>query len=166
MKILRDPQDNMCRGYGFITFKNAEDAQKALEDLNNTEFEGQKINIEISKRSNPRPKTPGIYRGRSKDGRDRGRRSGFDSRPSRYDDRRGDRRDDRYRRERFDDRYRRSDRRDDRYRRERFDDRRRHDDRDDRRRRDSREGDRYRAKNRDDDRDYRRKRSVDWKAKN
>ena len=40
VKVLREPQDNMCRGYGFITFKNSADAKKALDDLKGTDFEG------------------------------------------------------------------------------------------------------------------------------
>ncbi|KAI9738664.1 MAG: RNA recognition motif-containing protein [Cirrosporium novae-zelandiae] len=43
-----DRKTNQCKGYGFVTFADAEDAQKALEGLNGTDFQGRNIKVEIA----------------------------------------------------------------------------------------------------------------------
>lgn len=45
---VSDPETKQCKGYGFVTFADVEDAQRALEELNNSVFEGRKIKIEIA----------------------------------------------------------------------------------------------------------------------
>ncbi|EAY07811.1 hypothetical protein TVAG_312100 [Trichomonas vaginalis G3] len=141
-------QANRSKGYGFVSFALKEDAQKAIDSMNNTELDGRKIEVEFAKGDQKQPRS---------DRRDRGSRGERDSDRRRYsDDRyyRDDRRDrdryssryDDYDRRRYDDDYdRRYDRRDSRrddYDRRRYDDYdRRYDDRrydDDRRRRDDR----------------------------
>lgn len=44
----------LMRGYGFVEFKTAEDASKALEGLHGREFEGEQLVVEISKKRRPR----------------------------------------------------------------------------------------------------------------
>ena len=63
IKIPRDPSTKMTRKFGFISFKTGEMAKKAVELFNNSEFDGNKIKVEISRRDAPRPKTPGRYLG-------------------------------------------------------------------------------------------------------
>lgn len=97
VKIPKDPTSGQSRGFGFITFKKSESAQQALEKFNNYTFEGQVLEVQISKREQPRPNTPGKYMGPGRRGFDRGGR-GFDRRDGdrgrgmrRYGDRGGDR---------------------------------------------------------------------------
>ncbi len=46
-----------------MNYNDSKSANQASEKLNMTEFRGNKIKVEISKRSRPRPKTPGKYLG-------------------------------------------------------------------------------------------------------
>eukprot|EP00730_Choanoeca_flexa_P002891 TRINITY_DN11220_c0_g1_i7.p1 TRINITY_DN11220_c0_g1~~TRINITY_DN11220_c0_g1_i7.p1 ORF type:complete len:189 (+),score=23.18 TRINITY_DN11220_c0_g1_i7:93-659(+) len=126
-------------GFAFVFFEDQRDAQDAVDKMDGSELFGRRIKVEIS------------HGGRRGGGRrDFDRRGGYDDRDRYRDDRYGDRFDDR-------DSYR---RRDDYDRRDRYDDRRRDDRYDDRR--DDRRDDRYddrrddRVEDRRDDRDTRR----------
>lgn len=44
-KIITDKMTGRSRGFGFVTMENAEDAAKAVEQLNDTEFDGRKIAV-------------------------------------------------------------------------------------------------------------------------
>lgn len=48
----------LMRGYGFVEFKNAEDANKAMAGLHGREFEGDQLVVEISKKRRPREDRP------------------------------------------------------------------------------------------------------------
>ena len=43
-----DPATKQCRGYGFVTFADAEDAQRAKEEFNGHSLEGKKLRIEVA----------------------------------------------------------------------------------------------------------------------
>lgn len=43
-----DPATKQCRGYGFVTFADAEDAKRAREDFNGHTLEGKKLRIELA----------------------------------------------------------------------------------------------------------------------
>lgn len=43
-----DPTSKECKGFGFVTFADAEDAQRALEELNGSELKGKKIRVEYA----------------------------------------------------------------------------------------------------------------------
>ncbi|KAF2277342.1 RNA-binding domain-containing protein [Westerdykella ornata] len=43
-----DSTTKQCKGYGFVTFADAEDAQRAMEELNGSELKGKKIKIEVA----------------------------------------------------------------------------------------------------------------------
>ena len=45
-----DSTTQQCRGYGFVTFVDPEDARKAIEEFNGGDFEGRKIRVEIAER--------------------------------------------------------------------------------------------------------------------
>jgi len=47
---INDPATKQCRGYGFVTFADAEDAQRAKAEFNNHVIEGKKIRVEIAER--------------------------------------------------------------------------------------------------------------------
>ncbi|KAL3860328.1 hypothetical protein ACJMK2_010467 [Sinanodonta woodiana] len=45
IKLIRDHETGRSQGYGFITFQNAEDAKKALEQLNGFELAGRPMKV-------------------------------------------------------------------------------------------------------------------------
>lgn len=47
-----DSTTKQCKGYGFVTFADAEDAQRAMEELNGSELKGKKIKIEVAEPRN------------------------------------------------------------------------------------------------------------------
>ncbi|KAF2129332.1 RNA-binding domain-containing protein [Dothidotthia symphoricarpi CBS 119687] len=44
--VVLDKESKESKGYGFVTFADVEDAQRAREELNNTKLKGKKISIE------------------------------------------------------------------------------------------------------------------------
>ncbi len=50
--IITDRETGRSRGFGFVEMPNDEEGQKAIDTLNETEFEGKTINVNIA-----RPKT-------------------------------------------------------------------------------------------------------------
>ncbi|EPZ36383.1 RNA-binding domain-containing protein [Rozella allomycis CSF55] len=69
----------LSRGYGFVTFEKAEEAERAVEKLNQTELNGRKINCEIAIPREHHNESNARGRGRlGRRGRGRGRgRGGF-----------------------------------------------------------------------------------------
>lgn len=51
-KIITDRETGRSRGFGFVEMPNDEDGQKAIDELNNTDFEGKTITVNVA-----RPKT-------------------------------------------------------------------------------------------------------------
>lgn len=45
IELMRDPETNRSKGYGFITFYDAEDAKKALDQLNGFELAGRPMKV-------------------------------------------------------------------------------------------------------------------------
>lgn len=43
-----DPMTKHCKGYGFVTFADAEDAQRALEEFNGTRLHGKQLRLEVA----------------------------------------------------------------------------------------------------------------------
>ncbi|KIV78608.1 hypothetical protein PV11_06242 [Exophiala sideris] len=46
--VVLDPQTKVSKGFGFVTFADAEDAQAAVEQFNNSELDGRKIKVELA----------------------------------------------------------------------------------------------------------------------
>ncbi|EXJ81968.1 hypothetical protein A1O1_08035 [Capronia coronata CBS 617.96] len=46
--VVVDPQTKVSRGFGFVTFVDAEDAQAAVAQFNNSTLDGRKIKVEIA----------------------------------------------------------------------------------------------------------------------
>jgi len=63
INIIKEPNNNESRGFGFITFENSKDAKAAVDEMNGYELKGKIINVDFSKRLKPRQPTPGIYLG-------------------------------------------------------------------------------------------------------
>ncbi len=47
--VIRDRQTNRSKGFGFVTMETEEEAQKAIEELNEAELDGRAINVDIAK---------------------------------------------------------------------------------------------------------------------
>ena len=59
--VVRD-----SRGFAFVQFATTEEANKAVNELNQAEFMGRTVAVEISKRRKARRPTPGRYLGQFK----------------------------------------------------------------------------------------------------
>ena len=51
-KIVRDRDTGRSKGYGFVEMPNNDEANKAIEGLNNTQLDGREI---VVKPANPKP---------------------------------------------------------------------------------------------------------------
>lgn len=45
-EIIYDKVNNRHKGFGFVTFVNAEDAAKAIEELNGKELDGREVKVD------------------------------------------------------------------------------------------------------------------------
>ena len=52
--VVTDRDTGRSRGFGFVTFENSEDAQKAIEEMNNSELDGRRLNVNQAKERKPR----------------------------------------------------------------------------------------------------------------
>lgn len=48
-RVVTDRDSGRSRGFGFVEFTNDEDAQKAVEALDQTEVEGRAINVSVAR---------------------------------------------------------------------------------------------------------------------
>ncbi|KAF9402549.1 Glycine-rich RNA-binding protein 4, mitochondrial [Mortierella sp. AD011] len=46
--VIKDRETGRSRGFGFVTFADEASAAKAINALNNTEFEGRNIKVDIA----------------------------------------------------------------------------------------------------------------------
>jgi RNA recognition motif-containing protein len=53
-KVITDRESGRSRGFGFVTFADAEDASDAIEKMNGTELDGRTINVNVAKARSPR----------------------------------------------------------------------------------------------------------------
>lgn len=67
-QIMRDPHTKESRGFGFVNFMTADEADAARDGLQGKELEGRTLSIEKARRSRPRTPTPGKYFGPPKRG--------------------------------------------------------------------------------------------------
>ncbi|EDR22445.1 hypothetical protein, conserved [Entamoeba dispar SAW760] len=61
--IIREPISQRSLRFGFVTYDKAEDAKRAVEQLNGTEVDGFRISVDFARREEARDKTPGRYLG-------------------------------------------------------------------------------------------------------
>ena len=57
-KIIMDRETNRSRGFAFVEFSTEEEAQKAIEGMNNKDFEGRVIVVNVAKPQTDRPAGP------------------------------------------------------------------------------------------------------------
>ena len=46
--VITDRYSGRSRGFGFVTFENDEDADKAIEALNDSELDGRTIKVDVA----------------------------------------------------------------------------------------------------------------------
>ncbi len=59
--IITDRETRRSRGFGFVEMPNDAEGQKAIEELNGTEFEGKTINVNIARPKTDRSNNNGGY---------------------------------------------------------------------------------------------------------
>jgi len=47
--IIKDRDTKRSKGFGFVTFANKEDADRAIQELDNSELDGKTIKVDIAK---------------------------------------------------------------------------------------------------------------------
>ena len=75
--VIVNKFSNRSKGFGFVTFKNDDDAKKAIEEMNEKEVEGRKIAVNEAKPFDPdapRPPRRNFDRGGRNGGFNRQRR--------------------------------------------------------------------------------------------
>ena len=88
-KVINDKFSGKSRGFGFVEMDNDEEGQRAIEELNQAEYDGKVINVSVAKPREDRPdrkRSFGGGGGGNRGGGDRGHSGGF-----RGGDRGGDR---------------------------------------------------------------------------
>lgn len=53
--IINDRETGRSRGFGFVEMPNDEDGQKAIDTLNETDFEGKTISVSVARPRTERP---------------------------------------------------------------------------------------------------------------
>lgn len=56
VKLITDPQTGRPRGFGFVEMASADDARKAIEELNNKSFKERNLAVSEAKPQQPRDK--------------------------------------------------------------------------------------------------------------
>lgn len=73
-KVITDRETGRSRGFGFVTFENANDADSAMQAMNGAQLDGRTLNVNEAAERAPRPGGGGGGGGRggpSRGGRDR-----------------------------------------------------------------------------------------------
>lgn len=70
--IINDRETGRSRGFGFVEMPNDEDGQKAIDTLNETDFEGKTISVSVARPRTERPAGGGNRGGGSYGGGNRG----------------------------------------------------------------------------------------------
>src|SRR5690349_19527440 len=64
VNLMMDKMTGKSRGFAFIEFSSANDANKAVEEFNNKEFQGRTLTVNIARpREERAPRSGGDYRG-------------------------------------------------------------------------------------------------------
>ena len=71
-KVITDRESGRSRGFGFVEMPNDAEGQKAIDELNNTDFEGKTITVNVA-----RPREERTDRGSRGGGFNRGGGGGY-----------------------------------------------------------------------------------------
>ncbi len=63
-KVIMDRETNRSRGFGFVEMNDDTQAEKAIEELNQAEYDGKVINVNIARPREDRPNRGGFNRDR------------------------------------------------------------------------------------------------------
>src|SRR5512136_2502985 len=74
-KVITDKFSGKSRGFGFVEMANEEEGRKAIEELNQAEYDGKTINVSVAKPRENRPERKSF--GGGERGGFGGNRSGF-----------------------------------------------------------------------------------------
>lgn len=55
-RVMTDRDTGRSRGFGFVTYVNEDDNQKAIDQLDGKELDGRAINVSLAKPKEDRPK--------------------------------------------------------------------------------------------------------------
>jgi len=55
VRLITDRETGRSRGFGFVTFKNKEDAEKAIAEMDGTELAGRTIRVNEARERENRP---------------------------------------------------------------------------------------------------------------
>ena len=55
-KVATDRETGRSRGFGFVTFVNEDDNQKAIDELNGKDLDGREINVSLARPKEDRPR--------------------------------------------------------------------------------------------------------------
>ncbi|HXR80881.1 MAG TPA: RNA-binding protein [Saprospiraceae bacterium] len=67
-KVIKDRDTGMSRGFGFVEMSNKEEAMKAINELNNSEFDGKYINVNEARPRADKPQGGGYGGGHNRGG--------------------------------------------------------------------------------------------------
>jgi len=58
-QVIMDRETGRSRGFAFVEMANADEAQRSVEELNNSEFRGRPLTVNEAKPREPRPRSGG-----------------------------------------------------------------------------------------------------------
>jgi len=61
-RVIMDRETNRSKGFGFVEMDNNDEAMKAMDSLNNYEFEGRALRLNEAQPREPRPARGGYGR--------------------------------------------------------------------------------------------------------
>lgn len=56
-KVIKDRETGKSRGFGFVEMPNDEEGQKAIAELDQCEYDGKTINVNVAKPREDKPRT-------------------------------------------------------------------------------------------------------------
>lgn len=71
-RIITDRETGRSRGFGFVEMPDEAEGQKAIEEINDTNFEGKTISVSVARPREERPAGGGFNRGGGYGGGNRG----------------------------------------------------------------------------------------------
>ena len=62
-KVIMDRESGRSRGFGFVEMPSDTEGQKAIDELNQVEYDGKVINVNVAKPRTDRPRSNNYNRG-------------------------------------------------------------------------------------------------------